>query len=546
MNFNLLPIIEIAELVNKLPSQIEGKYQFLKEFLFQKKIIKNESDMKDSLLKDLLKSSTIKKYTQNEEIYTYSKEIINNNHIKFKEDQEIDYDSLDYIDIFILINGTVGVYEGRDNEEDSREFEILSRNSDENGNFIKEIEKEEVFGSLNRICRIVNLITNDNNDLGLKIENISNIENSQVERLDSSIIIVNNRKNYRNSIMDNELNMNKHALISDFIKIVSLKNNTKILEMHIKKNEILIQANNQSIIKKEKENEEINESISNSLNQYKKINTSKTKKKENSSVTEFYSNNITDCLNPDHIFNKYKEILNKGLNRKEVYRNLEEMFIINQHQHFKNIKPSTYASIVTIKSILSKENQFLYKDLPYQDVINDILNINSSSFNSDSDRKELLSFYFINFLYRTINKLHENIQIHKRGLYERLLMKHVSNPNFFGRGLKEGVESDDFKVFFLKSFFKNKENKGNDRQEYDEKKKIRKDNEELINSNRKRIKEEDSLFEKTVYCLKCQIHPRNVVGNCNHLLYCDDCMKIVSACGTCGASMIEFIRLFRS
>ncbi len=70
-------------------------------------------------------------------------------------------------------------------------------------------------------------------------------------------------------------------------------------------------------------------------------------------------------------------------------------------------------------------------------------------------------------------------------------------------------------------------------------------NKELLSKNKEFISKEDNQFEKSIYCVECKNQPRNAVGICNHLLYCDDCIKQIKSCIKCGESLKNYVKLFR-
>lgn len=173
----------------------------------------------------------------------------------------------------------------------------------------------------------------------------------------------------------------------------------------------------------------------------------------------------------------------------------------------------------------------------------DISNINKilrskESFRSLKDAKEICSVFagaFISSYIRIRENLMQNWFLQT---IDKLNQEDKDNPNYFHSELKQFVGTDEFNETMkekLKAKF-----------EFAEKKEKRLKNDELIQTNRKKIKEEDSFFEKTVYCIKCQVQPRNVIAACNHLLYCDDCAKDIQYCSKCGKSLNGFLKLFRS
>mmetsp|Transcript_20968 Transcript_20968/g.21756 ORF Transcript_20968/g.21756 Transcript_20968/m.21756 type:complete len:353 (-) Transcript_20968:9-1067(-) len=72
-----------------------------------------------------------------------------------------------------------------------------------------------------------------------------------------------------------------------------------------------------------------------------------------------------------------------------------------------------------------------------------------------------------------------------------------------------------------------------------------KKNKKMLAENKEFIAKEDADLEVSVYCKKCKSQPRNCVGECNHLVYCDDCIKDIDYCDVCVKPIGKYLRLFR-
>ena len=77
--------------------------------------------------------------------------------------------------------------------------------------------------------------------------------------------------------------------------------------------------------------------------------------------------------------------------------------------------------------------------------------------------------------------------------------------------------------------------------------KQKKQNERLIEQNKKNIKKEENELLNTYYCIFCHIRPRNAMGsNCNHLVLCEECIQKTKVCPRCGKNIDNYEKVFRN
>ena len=77
--------------------------------------------------------------------------------------------------------------------------------------------------------------------------------------------------------------------------------------------------------------------------------------------------------------------------------------------------------------------------------------------------------------------------------------------------------------------------------------KEKKNNEEIILSNKKKIKSEEKFLNENFYCVKCRLRERNAISKqCPHLMLCEECIKYAKVCPRCGVKIQFFDKIFRS
>ena len=72
-------------------------------------------------------------------------------------------------------------------------------------------------------------------------------------------------------------------------------------------------------------------------------------------------------------------------------------------------------------------------------------------------------------------------------------------------------------------------------------------NDKHIESNKKKIKKEENELLNTYYCIYCHTRPRNAMSNnCHHLVICEECIKKTKVCPRCGKNIDSYHKIFRS
>ena len=486
MEVNIIPLISLAEQPLKTKDQVNNKYEFLKEILQLKNIIRNDDDIPNSIIKDLIYNSSIEVIKEGEEIYTLNDDQVNKSNSML-------LDINNPIEFYIILSGSVGIFQCDLNKS---AFDINLLNNRGSISPQRTLTKYELFGSIkqNYLKEIViegpnddNKLDNDNmnnNDYSYKIISLEN--NTKLLKFTRDISII-KLKVYRNSALENKQNQikNINALPKD-------KN-------------IMIESENELV-------------------------------KQKISMTEFISHDINGFTCFDTILNNIELILREC--KYDSYASLskeKEIKFIKAQKHIANIKLSKFYSIQILSNIDDNETINLDDEM-YYSFLAEIKKYNK--FHDFKDKKELMYFYLSKLIKSFLCNLKNNLIIEINKIKEKIISKNSHNPNYFIGTLKEGVLNSEFKEYIYL-------NSSHIISNFEQKSKLKNENQKSIDSNRKLIKEEDLKYEKSVYCLKCQIHPRNVIGECNHLLYCDDCMKTIDSCGKCGQSIIEYLKLYR-
>ena len=87
----------------------------------------------------------------------------------------------------------------------------------------------------------------------------------------------------------------------------------------------------------------------------------------------------------------------------------------------------------------------------------------------------------------------------------------------------------------------------NTEKKLDELLKQKKINDKQIEINKKKIKKEENELLNTYYCIYCHIRPRNAMSNnCHHLVICEECIKKTKVCPRCGKNIDSYHKIYRS
>jgi hypothetical protein len=72
-------------------------------------------------------------------------------------------------------------------------------------------------------------------------------------------------------------------------------------------------------------------------------------------------------------------------------------------------------------------------------------------------------------------------------------------------------------------------------------------NDKHIEMNKKKIKKEENELLNTYYCIYCHSRPRNAMSNnCHHLVICDECIKKTKVCPRCGKNIDSYHKIYIS
>ena len=75
----------------------------------------------------------------------------------------------------------------------------------------------------------------------------------------------------------------------------------------------------------------------------------------------------------------------------------------------------------------------------------------------------------------------------------------------------------------------------------------KKKNEKEIELNKKKIKKEENELLNSYYCIYCHIEERNAMSdNCNHLVICENCIKKAKVCPSCGKNIDSYHKVYRT
>lgn len=246
------------------------------------------------------------------------------------------------------------------------------------------------------------------------------------------------------------------------------------------------------------------------------------KNKDNILNSPNIKNNIKTSYNLHNNNTNY----NKDVDLEKSIRNITNNINYNNIKY--NNKENNYKEILVL-------DQNIYIDLIKEELFN---YKQTKIFKDDSHLKELLSFYLIKYLLKNINNVKNKLL--QSIIYIRddlLTFKNTRNPNYISSNYKEMLNNEEYKNTLNIIF--------NDKYNYNIKKNIVESNKIILENNRNKIKQQDAFFETKVYCVICKCQARNIILECNHLLYCEDCIIKVRSCKLCNKIIDNYVKLFR-
>ena len=142
----------------------------------------------------------------------------------------------------------------------------------------------------------------------------------------------------------------------------------------------------------------------------------------------------------------------------------------------------------------------------------------------------------INNMEKGQNNLLEDMDNIRHKYYDK---KNNKNKNLVQLNIDNELKDNKFEDYIIDKL--NKEKK------LDDLLRQKKINDKHIEINKKKIKKEENELLNTYYCIYCHTRPRNAMSNnCHHLVICEECIQKTKVCPKCGKNIDSYHKIFRS
>ena len=142
----------------------------------------------------------------------------------------------------------------------------------------------------------------------------------------------------------------------------------------------------------------------------------------------------------------------------------------------------------------------------------------------------------INNMEKGQNNLLEDMDNIRHKYYDK---KNNKNKNLVQLNIDNELKDTKFEDYIIDKL--NKEKK------LDDLLRQKKINDKHIEINKKKIKKEENELLNTYYCIYCHTRPRNAMSNnCHHLVICEECIQKTKVCPKCGKNIDSYHKIFRS
>ena len=142
----------------------------------------------------------------------------------------------------------------------------------------------------------------------------------------------------------------------------------------------------------------------------------------------------------------------------------------------------------------------------------------------------------INNMEKGQSTLLENMDNLSHKYYDK---KNNKNKNLVQLNIDNELKDSKFEDYII--------DKLNTEKRLDELLRQKKVNDKHIEINKKKIKKEENELLNTYYCIYCHTRPRNAMSNnCHHLVICEECIKKTKVCPRCGKNIDSYHKIYRS
>ena len=265
--------------------------------------------------------------------------------------------------------------------------------------------------------------------------------------------------------------------------------------------------------------------------------------------------NETKILSRRDLYQTQREINNKDKNNPKYYD--PEIFLFDDPQKiisvidkvkeqvnetFNNDQDLIYSKNVMTE--LKREKEFLdvFDHLNTSD-LKETLNYIENKYENYYTEQSILELKLGTVVQKSINNIEkgqtnlladmDNIR-HK--YYDK---KNNKNKNLVQLNIDNELKDNKFEDYII--------DKLNTEKNLDALLRQKKINDKNIEINKKKIKKEENELLNTYYCIYCHSRPRNAMSNnCHHLVICEECIKKTKVCPKCGKNIDSYHKIYRS
>jgi hypothetical protein len=255
------------------------------------------------------------------------------------------------------------------------------------------------------------------------------------------------------------------------------------------------------------------------------------------------------------MYQTQREINNKDKNNPKYYD--PEIFLFDDPQKFISVidkvkeqvnegfnNDQDFFDSKNIMSELKKEKEFLdvcdhLNTSDLKDTLNYIESKYSDYYNDQSILELKLGIVVqksLNNMEKGQNDLLKDMDSISHKYYDK---KNNKNKNLVQLNIDNELKDNKFEDYVYEKL--------NTEKKLDELLKQKKLNDKHIEANKKKIKKEENELLNTYYCIYCHVKPRNAMSNnCHHLVICEECIKKTKVCPRCGKNIDSYHKIYRS
>ncbi len=274
-------------------------------------------------------------------------------------------------------------------------------------------------------------------------------------------------------------------------------------------------------------------------------------------IFEKKSNKPTEnkILSRRDLYQTQREINNKDKNNPKYYD--PEIFLFDDPQkiisvidkvkeqvseNFNNDQDIIYSK--NIMSELKREKEFLdVCDHLNTSDLKETLSYIENKYENYYTEQSILELKLGTVIQKTINNIEkgqsnllEDMDNIRHKYYDK---KNNKNKNLVQLNIDNELKDNKFEDYII--------DKLNTEKKLDELLRQKKMNDKHIEVNKKKIKKEENELLNTYYCIYCHTRPRNAMSNnCHHLVICEECIQKTKVCPKCGKNIDSYHKIYRS